>query len=69
MVFVTKVREEKRAELGAVTHVNGTGCVQVVTKSANPDFWKLISAFKERTGCPVLLNTSLTTNMNQSSKM
>ncbi|POH33135.1 hypothetical protein ATY31_11295 [Sinorhizobium americanum] len=58
MVFVTKVREEKRAELGAVTHVNGTGCVQVVTKSANPDFWKLISAFKERTGCPVLLNTS-----------
>ncbi|WEJ35459.1 carbamoyltransferase C-terminal domain-containing protein [Sinorhizobium prairiense] len=58
MVFVTKVREEKRAELGAVTHINGTARVQVVTKSANSDFWRLISAFKDRTGCPVLLNTS-----------
>ncbi|PDT49530.1 MULTISPECIES: carbamoyltransferase C-terminal domain-containing protein [Sinorhizobium] len=58
MVFVTKVREEKRAELGAVTHASGTARVQVVTKSANFGFWRLISAFKERTGCPVLLNTS-----------
>ncbi|OHV79339.1 carbamoyltransferase C-terminal domain-containing protein [Ensifer sp. LCM 4579] len=58
MVFVARVREEKRAELGAVTHVNGTARVQVVAKSANSDFWRLISAFKKKTGCPVLLNTS-----------
>ncbi|MER9839581.1 hypothetical protein NKJ28_32360 [Mesorhizobium sp. M0145] len=58
MVFVAKVREEKRAELGAVTHVNGTARVQVVTRTSSPDFWRLISSFKATTGCPVLLNTS-----------
>ncbi|WP_194288247.1 carbamoyltransferase [Agrobacterium tumefaciens] len=58
MVFVTRVREEKRAELGAVTHVNGTARVQVISEKEHPDFWKLAREFKNQTGCPIILNTS-----------
>ncbi|MFI9813849.1 carbamoyltransferase family protein [Saccharothrix variisporea] len=62
MSFVVHVRESRRAELGAVTHVDGTARVQVVTPEANPRFHRLITRFGELTGTPVLLNTSFNNN-------
>ncbi|WP_209648861.1 carbamoyltransferase family protein [Kibdelosporangium banguiense] len=58
MSFVLPVREEHRAALGAVTHVDGTARVQVVDPAANPRFSELVTRFGDRTGVPVLLNTS-----------
>jgi decarbamoylnovobiocin carbamoyltransferase/7-O-carbamoyltransferase len=62
MSFVVHVRESRRAELGAVTHVDGTARVQVVTPEANARFHRLITRFGELTGTPVLLNTSFNNN-------
>lgn len=58
MVFVVNVQPAKRRHLGAVTHVDGTARIQTVSRESNPKFWDLIKAFKDRTGTPVLLNTS-----------
>ncbi|ROP35613.1 carbamoyltransferase family protein [Saccharothrix texasensis] len=62
MSFVVHVQEDRRAELGAVTHVDGTARVQVVTPGANARFHQLITRFGELTGTPVLLNTSFNNN-------
>lgn len=62
MSFVVHVLEDRRAELGAVTHVDGTARVQVVTPAANARFHELITRFGELTGTPVLLNTSFNNN-------
>jgi decarbamoylnovobiocin carbamoyltransferase/7-O-carbamoyltransferase len=58
MSFVLSVRPERRAELGAVTHVDGTARVQVVDPEVNEPFHRLVTRFGELTGTPVLLNTS-----------
>lgn len=58
MLFVVPVREEYRDRLPAVTHVDGTARVQVVGREHNPRLWRLIGAFGDLTGVPVLLNTS-----------
>lgn len=42
----------------AVTHVDGSARIQTVARRANPLLWQLLRAFQERTGCPVLVNTS-----------
>jgi carbamoyltransferase len=42
----------------AVTHVDGTGRLQTVSKDSNPRFYAIIDRFREATGVPVLLNTS-----------
>ena len=47
-----------RSELPAVTHVDYSARIQTVHEETNPRYHALISAFKERTGCPVLVNTS-----------
>ena len=47
-----------RSDIPAVTHVDYSARVQTVHRDTNPRFHALISAFKERTGCPVLVNTS-----------
>ncbi len=62
MVKVYKVREDKRSEIPAVTHVDGTGRLQTVDKDVNPRYWELINAFGERSGTPVVLNTSFNDN-------
>jgi carbamoyltransferase len=62
MVFVVTVREEYRALLGAVTHVDGTARIQTVSRATNERYWELIHAFGERTGVPILLNTSFNNN-------
>jgi carbamoyltransferase len=58
MLFVVPVREEQRANIPAVTHVDGTARVQTVSRDTNEIFWKLIHEFKNLTGVPVVLNTS-----------
>tara|TARA_B100000959_G_scaffold132898_1_gene139358 strand:- start:776 stop:1138 length:363 start_codon:yes stop_codon:yes gene_type:complete len=48
----------KRSEIPAVTHVDYSARIQTVHKETNPKYYKLISEFKKRTGCPVIVNTS-----------
>jgi carbamoyltransferase len=62
MIKVYPIRVSKRAEIPAVTHADGTGRLQTVARSQNSRYWKLISAFGEATGVPVLLNTSFNEN-------
>ena len=47
-----------RSDIPAVTHVDYSARIQTVHKDTNPRYHALLSAFKERTGCPVLVNTS-----------
>jgi carbamoyltransferase len=62
MEKVFQVRPEKRAEIPAVTHVDGTGRLQSVSRQTNPLYWELIQTFAAKTGIPILLNTSLNEN-------
>ncbi|MDJ0795455.1 MAG: carbamoyltransferase [Calothrix sp. MO_167.B12] len=62
MEKVFKIRPEKRELIPAVTHVDGTGRLQSVKHSTNPLYWDLINTFAQRTGIPILLNTSLNEN-------
>ena len=48
----------KRSEIPAVTHVDYSARIQTVNKKNNKRFYDLISKFKEKTGCPVIVNTS-----------
>ncbi len=48
----------KRSEVPAITHVDYSSRIQTVHKSTNPKYHKLITKFKEITGCPILVNTS-----------
>ena len=48
----------KRSEIPAVTHVDYSARVQTVTKNTNSRYYDLISKFKEKTNCPVIVNTS-----------
>jgi carbamoyltransferase len=48
----------QRSEIPAVTHVDYSARVQTVHRETNPVYWQLLSAFKQATGCPVLVNTS-----------
>ena len=47
-----------RSEIAAVTHADYSARVQTVHEETNQLYYALIKAFKERTGCPVLINTS-----------
>jgi carbamoyltransferase len=62
MTLAYAVRPEKRAQIPAPTHVDGTGRLQTVTHEANPRYWQLIKAFQDLTGVPVVLNTSFNDN-------
>tara|TARA_Y100000590_G_scaffold82730_1_gene92209 strand:- start:7807 stop:9642 length:1836 start_codon:yes stop_codon:yes gene_type:complete len=48
----------KRSEIPAVTHVDYSARIQTVNKDTNEKYYKLINKFKEKTGCPVIVNTS-----------
>jgi carbamoyltransferase len=58
MTVVVDVTPEGARRLPATTHVDGTARVQTVNREEMPLYWKLISAFGEATGTPVVLNTS-----------
>lgn len=62
MEKVFPIRAEKRAQIPAVTHVDGSGRLQSVTKESNPRYHELIRRFHARTGVPIVLNTSLNEN-------
>jgi carbamoyltransferase len=48
----------KRSEIPAVTHVDYSARIQTVRRETNPLYWEIIEAFRQKTGCPVLVNTS-----------
>jgi len=58
MLMVYQIKEDKRAVIPAVTHVDGSGRLQTVARSTNPLYHQLISDFEQLTGVPVVLNTS-----------
>jgi carbamoyltransferase len=62
MTMAYSVKPAMRDKIPAPTHVDGTGRLQTVTATANPRYWKLIRAFEEKTGEPVVLNTSFNDN-------
>jgi carbamoyltransferase len=62
MQQVYPVRKEKRDEIPAVTHVDGTGRLQAVYEDTNPMYYQLIEAFAGITSVPVVLNTSFNEN-------
>jgi carbamoyltransferase len=62
MEKVFPIRIEKRNGLPAVTHVDGSGRLQTVHKDVSPKYYALIDKFREKTGLPILLNTSFNEN-------
>jgi len=48
----------KRSEIPAVTHVDYSARIQTVRRETNPLYWEIIEAFHQKTGCPVIVNTS-----------
>jgi carbamoyltransferase len=62
MMKVYPVRAEKRAQIPAVTHIDGSGRLQTVYEHTNPRFYRLIKCFAAKTGIPLLLNTSFNEN-------
>jgi carbamoyltransferase len=59
MTLTFEVKEEKRAAVPAITHVDGTARVQTVSEDHNPLYHRLITEFARLTGVPMVLNTSL----------
>jgi carbamoyltransferase len=62
MERVLPIRADKQALIPAVTHVDGSGRLQSVSRTNNPLYWRLINTFYQRTQIPLLLNTSLNEN-------
>lgn len=62
MMKVFNILEDKRSQIPAVTHVDGTGRLQTVHEETNPLYYQLIRTFHELTEIPILLNTSFNEN-------
>jgi carbamoyltransferase len=62
MMQVFQIREGKRAQIPAVTHVDGSGRLQTVSEALNPRYYRLIRSFFALTGVPMILNTSFNEN-------
>jgi carbamoyltransferase len=62
MLMVYQVKAERRAEIPAVTHVDGSGRLQTVSREVNARYYDLISEFRKLTGVPIVLNTSFNEN-------
>ena len=58
MLFIYDVRPEKADLIPAVRHVDGTARIQTINRDQHPHYYDLLKAFKEKTGVPVLVNTS-----------
>ncbi len=61
MLFVFDVLPAKADRVPAVRHVDGTARIQTINRSQNPAYYDLLKAFQQRTGVPVLVNTSFNT--------
>jgi carbamoyltransferase len=62
MMQVFQIREEKRKLIPAVTHIDGSGRLQTVSRPANPRYHLLIDSFRKLTDIPLILNTSFNEN-------
>ena len=62
MMQVFQIHEQRRDVIPAVTHVDGSGRLQTVSKETNPRYHRLIEAFSSVTGVPIVLNTSFNEN-------
>ena len=62
MLMVYQIKPERRAEVPAVTHIDGSGRLQTVSRELNERYHQLISDFYELTGVPMVLNTSFNEN-------
>jgi carbamoyltransferase len=62
MLMVYQVKPERRDQIPAVTHVDGSGRLQTVSQGLNPRYYQLISDFYKLTGVPIVLNTSFNEN-------
>ena len=58
MEFVVPARQPARENAKAVVHIDGSARIQTVKRADNEPFWKIIEAFRRRTGVPIVLNTS-----------
>jgi carbamoyltransferase len=61
MTFIFDVRGDRVDRIPAVRHVDGTARVQTISRAQNPPYYDVLKAFGERTGVPVLVNTSFNT--------
>ena len=62
MMQVFQIREDKRKHIPAVTHVDGSGRLQTVSRHTNPRYYRLIEEFRALTNVPMVLNTSFNEN-------
>ena len=62
MSYVEQINDNKKHLIPGVTHIDGTGRVQTITKKFNENFYNLINAFSKISGVPMLLNTSFNEN-------
>jgi carbamoyltransferase len=62
MLMVYQIKAECRAAIPAVTHVDGSGRLQTVSREMNPRYYQLIEDFYKLTGVPIVLNTSFNEN-------
>ncbi|RJG26175.1 carbamoyltransferase C-terminal domain-containing protein [Paenibacillus thiaminolyticus] len=58
MILNAYITDEYRSQIPAVVHVDGSARAQVVDKAFNPEYWRLIRAFWEKSGVPAVINTS-----------
>lgn len=61
MLFINDVQPDKADKIPAVRHTDGTARIQTVNRGQHPLYYDLLKCFKERTGVPVLVNTSFNT--------
>ncbi len=61
MLFIYDVRSDKADKIPAVRHVDGTARIQTINEQQHKKYYHLLKAFKEKTGVPVLVNTSFNT--------
>tara|TARA_R100000008_G_C3586869_1_gene173160 strand:+ start:1309 stop:2964 length:1656 start_codon:yes stop_codon:yes gene_type:complete len=58
MSFCIELKEEAKEKVPAINHFDNTARLQTVTRESNENYFNLLSKWFERTGCPILLNTS-----------
>ena len=58
MMYAVNCQPGVEEKIPSIIHVDGTCRIQTVTEEQNPNYYRLISKFKEKTGCPILFNTS-----------
>jgi carbamoyltransferase len=61
MLFVFDVADDKARQIPAVKHIDGTARIQTINEEQHPIYYRLLKAFKDKTGVPVLVNTSFNT--------